>query len=76
MADRCARRWAGALEGRMVYATIMALAVFPLGALLFGWGMHFTIPAAAALLGEYPSTLSSLGPMCGRPGTRLRLYLH
>ncbi|KIZ03910.1 Bicyclomycin resistance protein [Monoraphidium neglectum] len=73
MADRCARRWAGALEGRMVYATIMALAVFPLGALLFGWGMHFTIPAAAALLGGFFINFSMTSHM---PATMSLISIH
>lgn len=36
MADWGARRWPGTPAGRMVYSTAMALAVFPLAAMLFG----------------------------------------
>ncbi|GBF93358.1 MFS multidrug resistance [Raphidocelis subcapitata] len=53
MADACARRWRGAPEGRMVYASAVAVAVQPLAVLLFGWGMHFKLPAAVPLLGGF-----------------------
>jgi hypothetical protein len=50
MADRCARRWGASPAGRMMFGTAAA-ALFPLPVALFGWGMHYTLPAAVPLVG-------------------------
>lgn len=52
MADWGARRWAGSPAGRMVFGTVVALVLYPLATMLFGWGIHFNIPVAAPLVGE------------------------
>jgi hypothetical protein len=51
LADWGARHWAAAPAGRMVCGTLAALLLFPVGVSLFGWGMHFKLPAAVPLLG-------------------------
>jgi hypothetical protein len=70
MADWGARRWAAAPPGRMVFGTAAALCIFPLAVSLFGWGMHFRLPAAAPLVG------GCVGGRAGGRGAGLQPALH
>lgn len=53
LADRAAKRFAQAPEGRMVYNLAITALSMPLGMLLLGWGVHAHMHIAVLLLASY-----------------------